>query len=96
MVMQLASWEPGKMYDRTGLEDRTYTILDVPLTLYELPVRTGRNLAVLVEVAAMNWRLRQMGVNSAERLGEQIIREMRRGIGPGRPITARHKRHEER
>jgi len=91
MVIQLVPWEPGKRYDRTGLEDRTFTILDVPVVMHELPVRTGRNMAVLVEVAAMNWRLKQMGVNSAERLNEQIMRELKRDAPP----APRHKRGEE-
>ncbi len=101
LVIQLMPWEPGKRYDRTGLEDRAYTILDIPLILHELPVQTGRNLAVLVEVAAMNWRLKQMGVNSAERLNEQIMRDLRREPAPGAAAAPRHtprprKRHEER
>lgn len=102
LVVQLLPWEAGKRYDRTGLEDRTYTILDIPLVLHELPVQTGRNIAVLVEVAAMNWRLRQMGVNSAERLNESIMRDLRREPAPGAPPSPRRsgdrprKRHEER
>jgi len=59
--------------------------------MHELPVRTGRNMAVLVEVAAMNWRLKQMGVNSAERLNDQIMKELRRDAPP----TPRHRRGEE-
>lgn len=99
LVVQLVQWEPGQTYDRTGLDDLTHTILDVALPLHKLPVRPGRNLAVLVEVAAMNWRLKQMGVNSAERLSEQILRDLKRDPGKASPrVTAgaRRKRNEER
>ena len=91
MVIMLVPWEPGMTYDRTGLEEKTHTILDVAVPMHVLPVKPGRNLAVLVETAAMNWRLKQMGVNSAERLNEQIMRELKRGAPP----TPRHKRGEE-
>lgn len=101
LVVQLVHWEPGKRYDRTGLEDHAHVILDIPLVMHELPVKPGRNLAVLVEAAAMNWRLRQMGVNPAERLNEQILASLTRegGAEPApspRPSASRRKRHEER
>ncbi len=96
LVIQLVPWQPGKHYDRTGLEERTYTILDIPLALHELPIQTGRNLAVLVEVAAMNWRLKQTGVNSAERLNKEILRDLGRGAAAAKPPATRRKRHEER
>lgn len=99
LVVQLVQWEPGQTYDRTGLDEPTHTILDVALPLHTLPVRPGRNLAVLVEVAAMNWRLKQMGVNSAERLSEQILRDLKRDPEKASPRVstgARRKRNEER
>lgn len=97
LVVKLTTWEPGKRYDRTGLEDRTQTILDIPLDLHEVPVKTGRNLAVLIEVAAMNWRLKQMGVNSAAALDERVLQELRRDSMPAtnRPQRSRYRRHEE-
>ncbi|MEK7474282.1 MAG: HPr(Ser) kinase/phosphatase [Candidatus Coatesbacteria bacterium] len=99
LVVQLVPWEPGKLYDRTGLEQQTHTILDVALPIHVVPVKTGRNLAVLVEVAAMNFRLKQMGVNPAESLDEAVLREVARdNAPPPRPAAgpSRHKRHEER
>lgn len=109
LVIELAPWKPGKQYDRTGLEQKTHPILDVPLPLIELPIQTGRNLAVLVEMGAMNFRLKQTGVNTAERLNAQILQNLRRergrsGGAEGRTVTppgavrqaARRKRHEER
>ena len=72
LVIILVDWEIGRHYDRSGLDDKTYRILDVDLPMHELPVQTGKNLAVLIEVAAMNWRLRQMGVHPAEKLDQRI------------------------
>lgn len=101
LVVELVPWEPGRKYDRTGLEEQSHTILDVPLPIHVVPVKTGRNLAVLVEVAAMNFRLKQMGVNPAESLDESILRDVARGAvsGPLRRAASpvrRRRRHEER
>lgn len=81
LVIALEPWDPAKRYDRTGLEVRNFTILDVDVPMHELPVQTGRNLAVLVEMAAMNWRLKESGINSAERFNEQILQDLRRERG---------------
>lgn len=72
LVIILVDWEGGRHYDRSGLDDKTYRILDVDLPMHELPVQTGKNIAVLIEVAAMNWRLRQMGIHPAEKLDQKI------------------------
>jgi len=85
LVVFLVPWEEGGHYDRTGLENRTYRILDVDVPMHELPVQEGKNLAVLVEVAAMNWRLRQMGHHSAEKLNARIMADLeKRGREKGR------------
>ncbi len=78
LVIVLVPMESGRTFDRTGLENRTYRVLDVDLPMYELPVQEGKNLAVLVEVAAMNWRLRQMGVKTAENLDARIMEDLER------------------
>ncbi|MBE3557200.1 MAG: HPr(Ser) kinase/phosphatase [Firmicutes bacterium] len=78
IVMQLENWREGKSYDRLGLEERTTTILDVTLPLLEIPVRPGRNLAVIVEVAAMNQRLKAIGVHAARALSQQMSEMMER------------------
>jgi HPr kinase/phosphorylase len=101
LVVRLVPWETGKRYDRTGLEEQTHAILQVPLPLHVLPVKPGRNLAVLVEAAAMNWRLKQSGVNTAERLNEMILGQLAKDEppSPGARSAApsvRRKRHEER
>lgn len=61
-------WEDGKAYDRLGLTDENESILGVKLPLVTIPVRPGRNLAVILELAAMNNRQKKMGYNAAEAL----------------------------
>lgn len=63
-------------YDRTGLQQAEVTILDVPVPSLRLPVTPGRNLAVLIEVAALNQRLKNQGYFVAKRFNESLIREM--------------------
>ncbi len=66
LVINLELWDQTKQYDRLGLEEDKMKIIDTELTKYTVPVRPGRNLAVIIEVAAMNYRLKRMGVNAAE------------------------------
>lgn len=65
LVVRLENWEPGKQYDRLGLEEEKIKIIDTEIPLLVVPVRPGRNLAVILEVAAMNFRLKRMGLNAA-------------------------------
>lgn len=65
MVVQLELWEPQKMYERLGLDEETVKIMDMEIPIITVPVRPGRNLAVIIEVAAMNFRLKRMGYNAA-------------------------------
>jgi len=65
VVVQLENWQNDKQYDRLGLDEETTQIIDTHLPLVTIPVRPGRNLAVIIEVAAMNYRLKQMGYNAA-------------------------------
>jgi HPr kinase/phosphorylase len=64
-VVKLENWEQGKQYDRLGLDEETTKIIDTVIPLLTVPVRPGRNLAVILEVAAMNYRLKRMGYNAA-------------------------------
>jgi len=66
LVIQLETWDQQKHYDRLGLEEDKMKIIDTDVTKITLPVRPGRNLAVIIEVAAMNFRLKRMGINAAE------------------------------
>jgi len=71
-VVQLELWDDKKQYERLGIEEDTMKIMDVRLPKAVIPVRPGRNLAVIIEVAAMNFRLRRMGVNAAEDFSDQL------------------------
>ncbi|WP_047984095.1 HPr(Ser) kinase/phosphatase [Ornithinibacillus californiensis] len=72
MIINLEIWDPKKQYDRLGLDEETMKIMDVSLPKSTIPVRPGRNLAVIIEVAAMNFRLKRMGVNAAEEFSERL------------------------
>lgn len=65
VIVQLETWQQDKQYDRLGLDEETTRIIDTDLPLVTIPVRPGRNLAVIIEVAAMNYRLKRMGYNAA-------------------------------
>ena len=68
LVVLMEPWVDGKAYDRLGLTEETETILGVELPKVTIPVRPGRNLAVILELAAMNNRQKKMGYNAAEAL----------------------------
>lgn len=72
LVIDLEIWDAEKTYDRLGLESQTMKILDTELTKLTIPVRPGRNLAVIIEVAAMNYRLKNLGINSAEEFTQRL------------------------
>ena len=71
-IVQLELWDDKKQYERLGIEEETMKIMDVRIPKAIIPVRPGRNLAVIIEVAAMNFRLKRMGVNAAEDFSEQL------------------------
>jgi len=72
LVINLELWKEGKAYDRLGLTSETTQILGIERPALTIPVKPGRNLAVILEVAAMNNRQKKMGYNAAEALNEQI------------------------
>ncbi|RFU67051.1 HPr(Ser) kinase/phosphatase [Bacillus sp. V59.32b] len=72
LVINLELWEKNKQYDRVGLDEETMKIIDTDITKLTVPVRPGRNLAVIIEVAAMNFRLKRMGVNAAEQFSSRL------------------------
>ena len=75
LVVNVVPWENGAVYDRLGLEDKYMEILDVKIPMNTIPVTPGRNLAVIIEVAAMNNRQRFLGYNSAKEFTEQLNRQ---------------------
>lgn len=72
LVIDLELWDPDKTYDRLGLEEEKMRIIDTDLTKLTIPVRPGRNLSVIIEVATMNHRLKRMGVNAAEEFSKRL------------------------
>lgn len=68
MVINLEQWDSAKVYDRMGLDDEYMKILGVEVPTLTIPVKPGRNLAVIIEVAAMNNRQKKMGYNAAREL----------------------------
>jgi HPr kinase/phosphorylase len=78
LVIELERWDPTKKYDRLGLDGQTYAILDRPRPFLTLPVASGRNLALLIEIAARNELLKQQGYDAAKefalKVDEQIAR----------------------
>ena len=68
LVVQLEAWDPTKNYQRTGLENEYYDILGVSIPSTSIPVSPGRNLAVVLETAAINNRQKKMGYNAAKEL----------------------------
>src|SRR5690625_6199506 len=72
VLIHLENWDESKQYDRLGLDEDTMQIMDVKLPKATVPVRPGRNLAVIIEVAAMNFRLKLMGVNTAEQFSARL------------------------
>lgn len=76
LVIHLETWQKGKQYDRLGLVDEYTNILGLDIPSLTIPVRPGRNLAIIFEVAAMNNRQRRMGYNAAEELNNRIMEQM--------------------
>ena len=76
LVVHLENWQPGKEYDRLGLEEEYTEILNVKVPSILLPIRPGRNLAVVLEVAARNLRLKQQGFNAAKELEKRMMERM--------------------
>ena len=74
LIVNIVPWKNGEAYDRLGLEDQYMELLGVKIPMNTIPVSPGRNLAVILEVAAMNNRQRKMGYNPAKEFTEQIDR----------------------
>ena len=81
LVVNIVPWNTSEVYDRLGLEDHFTDILDVQIPINTIPITPGRNLAVILEVAAMNNRQRRMGYNAAQEFTEQINRHFSENTG---------------
>jgi len=78
-VIRLDPWREGKRYDRLGLDEQSYEILGIDLPYVEMPVGPGRNLSVLIEVAARNHLLKLKGYHPARELARRLGRRLHRG-----------------
>ncbi len=81
LVVNLEIWNPDKVYDRMGLDDEYTELLGIKLKTVTIPVKPGRNLAIIIEVAAMNNRQKKMGYNAAQELLHNL------GMDLGAPAT---------
>ncbi len=85
IVIHLELWRENKEYDRLGLAEEYITILGAKLPYIVMPVRPGRNLAIIIEVAARNWRLKRMGYNAAAELDKRLTEMLERSREASHP-----------
>ena len=83
LIINIETWQDGMMYDRLGLENQYTTLLGVQVPIMKIPVKPGRNLAVIIEVAAMNNRQKKRGYNSAQEFTERINRHFAESMKEG-------------
>lgn len=76
LVINLETWVQGKMYDRLGLDEETMDILGNHVPSITIPVKPGRNLAIILEIAAMNNRQKRMGYNTAEEFNKRLMEQI--------------------
>ncbi len=76
LIINLEAWVQGKMYDRLGLEEQKTNILGLDIPSITIPVKPGRNLAIILEIAAMNNRQKKMGYNTAEEFNKKLMGQM--------------------
>ncbi|WP_027715706.1 HPr(Ser) kinase/phosphatase [Desulfuromonas sp. TF] len=76
VAVELLEWEEGKEYDRLGLEEQKYGILGLEIPFLKIPVRPGRNITTIVEVAARNQLLKEMGYHSALEFQDRLEKRM--------------------
>ncbi len=74
LIINLEPWVEGKMYDRMGLKQEVTELMGIEIPTVLIPVRPGRNLAVIIEIAAMNHRQKAMGYNTAEEFNQRLIK----------------------
>ena len=85
LVVQLERWDPAHEYERLGLDDDWYEVLGLRVPLLRMPVAPGRNIAILVEVAARNQLLRARGHHAARALADRLEQTLRGGSPPATP-----------
>ena len=86
VVVKLEKWIEGKMYSRLGLEEKYTDILGIKVPTATIPVQPGRNLAVIIEIAAMDSRQKRMGYNTAEEFNKRIMQGIADGGDSGEEV----------
>ncbi len=82
LVVQLEGWDAKKEYDRLGIDEHNYPLLGLQIPMVTIPVTAGRNIAILIEVAARNHLLKLMGVYSARNFSDRLAGRISRKSGP--------------
>lgn len=77
LVIEILEWDPQYDYERVGITDHFYRILDRDIPLIQLPIREGRSLSTIVEVAARNQLLKNQGFNAAQEFQEKLLRKLK-------------------
>lgn len=76
LIIKLENWDQKKQYDRLGLTNEYIDILGINVVSHSIPIRPGRNLAIICETAAINFRQKKMGYNAAEALNERVMNNL--------------------
>lgn len=76
LVVQLERWNESANYERLGIDDRTHSFFDVEVPMYVVPVQPGRNISIMVEMAALTQRLKKSDINPAKMLEERLLKYM--------------------
>ncbi|MEG0012891.1 MAG: HPr(Ser) kinase/phosphatase [Cellulosilyticaceae bacterium] len=76
LVIKLELWDQKKQYDRLGLTNEYTNILDIDVVSHSIPIRPGRNIAIICETAAVNFRQKKMGYNAAEALNQRVMNNL--------------------
>ena len=83
LIINLENWKDGAVYDRLGADNLYTSILDVNVPTLTIPVKPGRNLAIIIEVAAMNNRNKKLGYNAALEFTKQVNQHFDQAMGQG-------------
>ena len=75
LIINFENWQQGKLYDRFGLDAEYTEILGIKIPSITVPVKPGRNLAVIIEIAAMNHRQKKMGYNTAAEFEKRLLEQ---------------------
>lgn len=76
LILNLEMWEKGKFYERFGLDDEYTELLNIKIPSITIPVQPGRNLAIIIEIAAMNNRQKKMGYNTAQEFNKKLMKNL--------------------